>query len=95
MSDRSDHTPGVVTAVTDGIEVWIHVRPGGRRNAVEGGFDGALAVRVSAAPTKGQANQAVERTLAEAFGVRPPAVSVVVGPASRRKKSWSEGRLTD
>ena len=71
---------------SDGFELEVHVRPGGRRNAVEGTHDGVLAVRVSAPPADGKANEAVRRVLAEAFGVRPGAVAIVSGTTNRRKR---------
>lgn len=70
----------------DGYELDVHVRPGARRDAVDGVHDGVLAVRVSAPPAEGRANDAVRRVLAAAFGVRPGAVELVRGASSRRKR---------
>ena len=70
----------------DGIEIEVHVRPGGRRDAVEGAHDGVLAVRVAAPPAGGRANVAVLRTVAAAFRVRPSAVVLIGGSSSRRKR---------
>jgi uncharacterized protein len=70
----------------DELVVSVHVRPGGRRDAVEGTHDDALAVRVSAPPADGLANEAVCRLLASAFGVRRRDVEVVSGHAARRKR---------
>lgn len=44
-----------------------------------------LRVAVNAAPVDGQANNAVISLMAEAFGVRRGAVSIVRGETSRRK----------
>lgn len=72
--------------MSDGFELEVHVRPGGRRDAVEGIHDGVLAVRVIAPPADGRANDAVRRVLADAFAVRPGAVAIVSGASSRRKR---------
>ena len=68
------------------IEFAVHVRPGGRRDAVEGIYDGVLAVRVSAPPTDGRANDAVVALLATAFGVKRGAVEIIGGHTARRKR---------
>jgi len=47
--------------------------------------DGALGVRVTAAPVDGQANAAVGALLAEALGVRVSAVEIVRGATGRDK----------
>lgn len=73
--------------VTDGVfDFDVHVRPGGRRDAVEGVHDGVLAVRVAAPPTEGRANESVRRVVAAAFGVRPRSVELLAGASSRRKR---------
>ena len=50
-----------------------------------GEHDGALVVRVSARAVDGQATAAALAAVAEAFGVRRPAVTLVTGAASRTK----------
>jgi hypothetical protein len=70
----------------EGLEFTIHVRPGGHRAAVEGSHDGALAVRVTAPATEGRANHAVERLIADTFGVPCYDVKVVSGRTSKRKR---------
>jgi uncharacterized protein len=67
----------------------IRVRPGARREAVGGRWDGAagpaLLVCVAAPPVQGKANEAVLRAVAGAFGVRPREVTIVSGEHSRDK----------
>lgn len=67
------------------IDFWVHVRPGSRKDAIEGTHDGVIAVRVSAPPTEGKANHAVCKVLAEAFGVARLDVKVVGGRTGKRK----------
>lgn len=75
----------------DSIEFAVHVRPGGRRDAVEGRYDGVLAVRVSAPPTDGRANDAVRTVLATAFGVKRGEVAIIGGHTARRKRVRVDG----
>jgi uncharacterized protein len=75
----------------DSIEFGVHVRPGGRRDAVEGSHDGVLAVRVSAPPTDGRANDAVVALLAAAFGVKRGEVAIIGGHTARRKRVRVDG----
>jgi uncharacterized protein (TIGR00251 family) len=53
--------------------------------------DGALKVKVSAPPEQGRANAELCRLLAAHFGVPAPAVRVVAGVASTRKKVEIKG----
>ncbi len=67
----------------------VRVKPGARRPAVGGRWDGAagpaLLVAVTAAAVEGKANEAVRRAVAGAFGVRPGDVRLVSGDRSRDK----------
>ena len=65
------------------LKVWV--RPGSARPGVGGEHDGALVVRVSARAVDGRATAAALAAIADAFGVRPHAVTLVAGPASRMK----------
>lgn len=67
------------------MKVTVRVRPGARRTQVGGGHDGALVVRVAARTVEGRATEAALTALAEAFGVRRRAVTLVTGTASRTK----------
>jgi hypothetical protein len=46
----------------------------------------AVKIAVTAPPEKGAANRALEKLLAEEFGLASGAVAVVAGGASRRKR---------
>jgi hypothetical protein len=52
---------------------------------VGGSHDGALVVRVSAPAVDGRATEAALAAVAEAFGVRRAAVTLVTGATSRSK----------
>jgi uncharacterized protein YggU (UPF0235/DUF167 family) len=65
------------------LTVWV--RPGSARPGVGGEHDGALVVRVTARAVDGRATAAALAAIADAFGVRRHAVTLVAGKASRRK----------
>ena len=76
--------------MTGGVTLSVRVSPRGGRNAVEGLVADAegkpqLGVRVAAAPVDGEANDAVEATLARWLGVKPREVEVTGGLTSRSK----------
>jgi len=73
------------------MRVTIRVRPGAARAGVGGEHDGALVVRVSPPAVDGRATDAALRAVADAFGVRPQAVSLVSGATSRTKVVEVEG----
>ena len=49
-------------------------------------LDGMLKIKVSAPPEKGKANRHLVRFVAQEFGVRKNAVSIVTGPTSSIKR---------
>ena len=63
----------------------VRVQPRARRNEIVEQPDGSFRVRVTAAPTDGEANRAVIGLLAEAFAVAPSRISLVRGASSRDK----------
>jgi uncharacterized protein (TIGR00251 family) len=63
----------------------VRVQPGSSRNEVVGKRDGAVIVRVTAAPTDGKANTAACKVLAERVGIPPSRVEVVRGALRRDK----------
>ncbi len=69
----------------------VRVQPGAAADAVVGWRQDVLAVRVTAPPVDGAANRAVQALLARALGVRPSAVTVLRGAASRDKWLAVEG----
>lgn len=69
----------------DRLLVTVRVGPRAGANQVGGERDGALLVRVTAAPADGKANAAVVRVLAKALDVPPSEVRLVRGAAARMK----------
>ncbi|MFI7437146.1 DUF167 domain-containing protein [Micromonospora haikouensis] len=73
----------------DTLTVAVRVKPGAARARVGGRHDGphgpALVIAVNAPPVDGRATEAARRALADALGVRPAAVALRAGAASRDK----------
>jgi uncharacterized protein (TIGR00251 family) len=68
------------------MRLAVRVTPRSTRDAVEGFDDeGALRVRVTAAPADGAANAAVARLLAKALGLPGRDVVLVSGTTARQK----------
>ena len=63
----------------------IRVTPGAKRPSVGGRHGDALVVKVSARAVEGAANAAVVAALAESFGIRKSAVTIVRGHTARTK----------
>jgi uncharacterized protein (TIGR00251 family) len=70
----------------DGNVVFrVHVTPRASRNAIEGEYQGALKVRLTAPPVEDRANEALRRSLAERLNVPVSAVRIIAGDKSRTK----------
>lgn len=76
----------MITGVPGGVEIQIKVIPRAGRTAVAGTRDGALLVRLAAAPVDGAANEALIEVLADALGVPRRNVSIVSGERSKQKR---------
>ena len=85
MPENSPDDPACRVA-DGGVLIPLRVAPGASRDAVEGVHDGALRVRVSAAPEKGKANKAVLALLAGILGVPKRDVELIAGETSPRKR---------
>ena len=69
------------------LTLTAKVIPKASRNEVAGVLeDGTLKVKVTAAPEKGKANEAVIEVMAEAFGVPRRQIEIVRGFASHAKQ---------
>jgi uncharacterized protein len=83
-------------ATAGGILLTVRLTPKGGRDAIDGieyGSDGkpVLRVRVRAAPSEGEANDALVRLIAKVVGVPPRAVNLISGQTSRVKRLKIDG----
>ena len=69
----------------DGVVITVRVIPRAGRSEVAGTRDGALLVRLNAAPVDGAANAELIEVLSEALGVPKRAVTIASGERARRK----------
>ena len=80
---------------TDALTFDVLVVPRASRTAVGPRVGDRLRVAVTAPPVDGEANAAVIDALAQAFGVRRAAVTIVRGERGRRKTVRIEGATAD
>jgi hypothetical protein len=78
----ADHSPRYIGGV---VRFGIRVKPGAKRDAVGGEFNGALIVAVKAPAVEGKANEAVRGILAATLGIRSRDLVIVRGERSRDK----------
>jgi uncharacterized protein len=78
-------------SAADALTIDVLVVPRASRTAVGPMVGDRLRVAVGAPPVDGAANAAVIEALAEAFGVRRSAVTIVRGERGRRKAVRIEG----
>ena len=67
------------------LRLSVHAHPGARQERIELLDPRTLGVWVRARPVEGQANSAIEQTIASALHLRPREVKIVAGGSSRRK----------
>ncbi len=71
----------------DGSIVFaVRVTPRTSRDAIEGEYQGALKIRLTAPPVEDRANDALRRLLAARLNVPVSAVRIVSGEKSRNKR---------
>jgi uncharacterized protein len=68
------------------IRFAVRVTPRASREAIEGVYQGALKVRLTAPPVDDRANEALIELLAERLNVPKSAVRIVAGAKSRTKQ---------
>jgi uncharacterized protein (TIGR00251 family) len=85
-TSRAGAAAGPFTAVPGGVEIQIKVIPRAGRTALAGVRDGALLVRLAAAPVDGAANEALVELLAETLGVPKRDVAIVSGERGKQKR---------
>ena len=70
----------------DGVLLDVRVIPRSGRSTIAGLREGALLVRLTAAPVEGAANAELVAVLADALGVPKRNVTLVSGEHSKRKR---------
>lgn len=81
----SDTSPAWFRRDGESIILTLHIQPGAKRTEVAGVHDGALKIRVNAAPVEGQANARLVDFLKKAFDVPASRVILKQGSSGRRK----------
>ena len=66
--------------------LWVQVVPGARASGIVGAHGDALRLKVTAPPSDGRANAAVEALLARVLDLPIRSVRVIAGHTSRRKR---------
>lgn len=82
---RRRPTRASIAGVAEHADIRVRLTPRASREQIAPGPDGAYAVRVSAPPVDGRANEALCRLIAARAGVAPSRVSVVRGAKARDK----------
>jgi uncharacterized protein (TIGR00251 family) len=77
--------PPWIRAEASGVRLALRVQPGARRCALVGEYGERLKVAVQAPPSDGRANEALLGYLAARLDLRPGALRLVAGVASRDK----------
>jgi uncharacterized protein (TIGR00251 family) len=82
----------------DRIIINIRVQPGASKNAVAGRVGDYFKLRLTAAPERGKANQAVVELLADVLGIPKSNIEVIRGQTARQKaiavSGLTEGEIT-
>jgi uncharacterized protein (TIGR00251 family) len=79
----------------DGVVITVRAMPRAGRSRIDGMRDGALLVRLAAAPVDGEANAELIVVLARALGVPRSRLTVIAGERSRDKRVLVSGVLRD
>jgi uncharacterized protein (TIGR00251 family) len=77
------------------LQLSIHVQTGAKSTEIVGIHDGALKIRLNAAPVDGRANEALQKFLAKTFNVPIRDVQLIHGEKNRRKKFLIVGSKID
>ena len=75
-----------ISESASGIVFAVRVQPRASRDAIEGEWQGALKVRLTAPPVDDRANDALRRLLAEHLEIPVTAVRILFGERSRTKR---------
>ena len=75
-----------ITESATAVEFAVRVQPRASRDAIEGEWQGALKVRLTAPPVDDKANDALRRLLAARLNIPLSAVRIFSGERSRTKR---------
>jgi uncharacterized protein len=75
-----------ITERDGAVTIAVRVTPRASRDAIEGEYQGALKVRLTAPPVEERANEALRRFLAARLKVPVSSVRIVAGEKSRNKR---------
>jgi uncharacterized protein len=75
-----------ITERDGAVTIAVRVTPRASRDAIEGEYQGALKVRLTAPPIEDRANEALRRFLAARLKVPVSSVRIVAGEKSRNKR---------
>lgn len=74
-----------IKSTAAGIELNLHVQPGGRRNEILGTHGDALKLRIHAPPVDGKANEMIIEFFSEELGIAKKNIEILRGHTSRQK----------
>jgi uncharacterized protein len=80
-----------ITERNGSVVFAVRLSPRSSRDAIEGEYQGALKVRLTAPPVENRANEALRRFLAANLNVPASAVKIISGEKSRTKRVAIEG----
>jgi uncharacterized protein (TIGR00251 family) len=75
----------VIREQDGGATLRVKVKPRASRDAIAGPKDGALVVRLTAAPVEGAANASLQKLLARVVRVPPSSIEILRGATGRDK----------
>ena len=75
----------------NGVVLTVRVAARASQSAIVGLYDGAVKVRVAAAPVGGEANAELIKLLAKVFGVAKRDVEIVSGATAKTKRVRLKG----
>ena len=75
-----------ITERDGGVSFLVRVQPRASRDSIAGEHDGALKIRLTAAPVEDRANEALRRFLGASLKIPATAVRIAGGEKSRTKR---------
>ena len=85
----------MIQEAEEGVVFTAKIVPGSSRTGVCGLLNGMLKIKISAAPEKGKANQALVGFLAKKLGVKKKTVSIISGQTNPVKQVQVLGISTE